>query len=130
MSDPGSEAPMSGRLVSRVLGRLLAVLSVPVAVGAIAVIPASAADQVGYVRLAHLSPDTPDVDVYLSTVGGGSPQVFKGVGYGVMSKYLGVPPGSYAVSMRASGAPATDPPVLTTNVTVDPGKAYLVAGVG
>jgi hypothetical protein len=32
--------------------------------------------------------------------------------------------------MRAAGAPATDPPVLTTNVTVDAGKAYTVAGVG
>src|SRR5437764_1117113 len=126
MSDPGSEAPMSRRL----LGRLLAVLSVPLAVCAISVTPAHAADQVGYVRLAHLSPDTPDVDVYLSAVGGGSPQVFKGVGYGVVSKYLSVAPGTYAVSMRVAGAPATDPPVLTTNVTVEIGKAYLVAGVG
>src|SRR5262249_2860687 len=38
--------------------------------------------------------------------------------------------GSYAVAMRAAGAPATDPPVLTTTVTVLGGKAYLVAGVG
>jgi len=121
---------MSRRLSSPALGRLLAVLSVPLAVCAISATPASAADQVGYVRLAHLSPDTPDVDVYLSAVGGGPPQVFKGVGYGVVSKYLPVPQGTYAVSMRTAGAPATDPPVLTTNVTVDPGKAYLVAGVG
>ncbi len=121
---------MSGRPISHALGRLLVVLSVPVAMCAIFVSPASAADQVGYVRLAHLSPDTPNVDVYLSAVGGGSPQVFPGVGYGVVSKYLGVPPGSYAVSMRLAGAPATDPPVLTTTVTVQPGKAYLVAGVG
>ncbi len=93
--------------------------------------PAAAADPVGYVRLAHLSPDTPDVDVYLSAVGGsGKPQVFPGVGYGVVSKYLTVPVGTYAVSMRGAGAPATDPPVLTTNVTVAAGKAYMVAGVG
>jgi hypothetical protein len=93
--------------------------------------PAMAAGQVGYVRLAHLSPDTPDVDVYLSAVGGsGRPQVFPGVGYGVVSKYLSVPAGTYAVAMRVAGAPASDPPVLTTNVTVVAGKAYLVAGVG
>jgi hypothetical protein len=92
--------------------------------------PAAAAGQVGYVRLAHLSPDTPNVDVYLSAVGGGVPKVFPGVGYGVLSKYLTVPVGTYSVAMRPAGAPATDPPVLTTDVTVLPGHAYLVAGVG
>jgi len=93
--------------------------------------PAAAAGQVGYVRLAHLSPDTPNVDVYLSPVGGGgAPKVFPGVGYGVLSKYLTVPVGTYSVAMRTAGAPATDPPVLTTEVTVLAGKAYLVAGVG
>jgi hypothetical protein len=92
--------------------------------------PAAAAGPVGYVRLAHLSPDTPDVDVYLVAVTGGTPQRFPGVGYGTVSNYLTVPTGTYAVSMRAAGAPASDPPVLTTNVTVDNGKAYTVAGVG
>jgi hypothetical protein len=96
----------------------------------VAVPPAGAAGTVGYVRLAHLSPDTPDVDVYLTSVAGGQPQVFPGVGYGTMSTYLTVPTGTYAVAMRAAGAPATDPPVLTTNVTVADGRAYTVAGVG
>ena len=37
---------------------------------AAAATPAHAADgSVGYVRLAHLSPDTPEVDVYLSKPG-------------------------------------------------------------
>ncbi len=92
--------------------------------------PAAAAGPVGYVRLAHLSPDTPDVDVYLTAVTGGTPQRFPGVGYGTVSTYLSVPVGTYAVAMRGAGAPASDPPVLTTNVTVEQGKAYTVAGVG
>jgi Domain of unknown function (DUF4397) len=93
--------------------------------------PAAAAGTVGYVRLAHLSPDTPDVDVYLSTVGGGAPpKEFPGVGYGAVSRYMTVPTGTYAVAMRSAGAPSSDPPVLTTNVTVAAGKAYTVAGVG
>src|SRR5256885_1071433 len=122
---------MSGRPLARWLGTAGAVLSVAAAVCAVGGTPAAAADPVGYVRLAHLSPDTPNVDVYLSTVGGsGAPQVFPGVGYGVISKYLSVPQGTYAVAMRGAGAPATDPPVLTTNVTVTAGKAYMVAGVG
>jgi hypothetical protein len=92
--------------------------------------PAGAA-VVGYIRLAHLSPDTPDVDVYLDSVSGAVPQkVFPGVGYGVVSKYLPLPTGTYAVSMRLAGAAPSTPVVLTTNVTVAAGKAYTVAGVG
>lgn len=108
--------------------------AVIVAVGAAALLgsgaPAGAAGDVGYVRLAHLSPDTPNVDVYLTAVGGGTPKVFTGVGYGTVSNYLSVPTGTYAVAMRVQGAPASSPPVLTTDVTVAAGKAYLVAGVG
>lgn len=85
---------------------------------------------VGYVRLAHLSPDTPAVDVYLGASGSAEPQVFKAVGYGVLSPYLPLPIGPYSVAMRRAGAPATDPPVLTERVSVAAGKAYTVAGVG
>jgi hypothetical protein len=117
-----------------ILRRLAALASLTLAaVGLSMVDPttATAAGSVGYVRLAHLSPDTPDVDVYLSTVGSSAaPKVFPGVGYGVVSTYLTVPTGTYAVAMRGAGAPASDPPVLTTNVTVAADKAYTVAGVG
>src|SRR5262245_28782637 len=68
---------------------------------------AATGSSVGYVRLAHLSPDTPAVDVYLAKIGDSSfaPQVFPHVGYGVMSSYLPLPTGTYAVSMRQQGAP-------------------------
>ncbi|TNH22918.1 DUF4397 domain-containing protein, partial [Micromonospora orduensis] len=104
--------------------------STSVPVGAPAPVSAAGADTVGYVRLAHLSPDTPAVDVYLSAPNAPKPQVFPGVGYGVVSDYLSLPPGRYAVAMREAGAPATDPPVLTTEVAVTSGDAYTVAGVG
>ncbi|MGK5741938.1 DUF4397 domain-containing protein [Micromonospora sp. URMC 103] len=91
--------------------------------------PASAA-AVGYVRLAHLSPDTPSVDVYLAAPDSDEPRVFPGVGYGVVSDYLSLPAGRYAVAMRQAGDPASEPPVLTTEVAVAGGKAYTVAGVG
>ncbi|MEE6260565.1 DUF4397 domain-containing protein [Plantactinospora sonchi] len=91
----------------------------------------ASAAPVGYVRLAHLSPDTPAVDVYLGAESDkADPQVFKAVGYGVLSPYLPLPVGPYAVAMRRAGAPASDPPVLTTSVSVTAGKAYTVAGVG
>ncbi|GIG90111.1 DUF4397 domain-containing protein [Plantactinospora endophytica] len=93
--------------------------------------PAGATSPIGYVRLAHLSPDTPAVDVYLGPDSpSAEPQVFKAVGYGVLSAYLPLPTGPYAVAMRQAGAPAGDPPVLTTSVSVRAGEAYTVAGVG
>ncbi|GIE93536.1 DUF4397 domain-containing protein [Paractinoplanes rishiriensis] len=109
-------------------------LGAAVAIAALAAValasPARAAGE-GYVRLAHLSPDTPAVDVYLrATSGKSAPQTFKAVGYGDMSAYLRLPSGNYQVAMRKAGAPATTQPVISTAVGVETGKAYTVAGVG
>jgi uncharacterized protein DUF4397 len=107
-------------------------LTTPLSVlGAVPPAQAQNVGDVGYVRLAHLSPDTPEVDVYLSSQSSGfKEQIFRGVGYGIMSKYLALPAGGYAVAMRPSGAAATTPPVLTTQVSVTNGGAFTVAGVG
>lgn len=115
--------------------RRSAVLSVALLAAAVAGATASgaahAASKDGYVRLAHLSPDTPAVDVYLSAVSGDmKEQTFPAVAYGVVSQYMPLPAGTYTVAMRAAGSPESDPPVLTTAVTVQAGKAYTVAGVG
>ena len=93
---------------------------------------ANASDaKVGYVRLAHLSPDTPEVDVYLSNLASTKPpQVFPGVGYGIVSGYLPLPVGAYEVDMRLAGADASTPAVKTAAVTVAADQAYTVAGVG
>lgn len=93
--------------------------------------PAAAQTDQGYVRLAHLSPDTPEVDVYLSSVSDSvDEQTFPGVGYGVVSDYQALPTGTYAVSMRLAGADPSSEPVLTTQVEVTSDNAYTVAGVG
>lgn len=104
----------------------LAALALPLVVVAT---PAQAA-AVGYVRLAHLSPDTPAVDVYLSSVAGGEPRKFPAVGYGTVSTYLPLDTGTYSVAMRNVGAAESSQPVLSTSVTVEAGGAYTVAGVG
>ena len=91
---------------------------------------ASAADD-GLLRLAHLSPDTPAVDVYVDSVSDpAAGQVFPAVGYGTVSEYLPVPAGTYAVSMRSAGAAPDTPPVLSATVDVGAGSARTVAGVG
>ena len=114
----------------RCLARAAAALAMLAAIALFAG-PARADEGDGYVRLAHLSPDTPAVDVYLKAQSGtGRPQRFPGVSYGVMSPYLPLPAGTYSVAMRPAGAPESTDPVLTTQVNVEPGKAYTVAGVG
>lgn len=84
-----------------------------------------------YLRLAHLSPDTPDVDIYVSSVADPSRSfVVPGVGYGAVSPYRALPAGSYVVGMRAAGAAADSPAVISTSIDARPGGAYTVAGVG
>ena len=85
----------------------------------------------GWLRLAHLSPNTPAVDVYLYSVGNSRAMiVLKHVTYGTVSPYQNVKSGDYTVAMRAAGAPASGKPVLSTSVDVRPGDAYTVAGMG
>jgi len=93
--------------------------------------PASAATGVGYVRLAHLSPNTPAVDVYLYSFGDPKAMlVLHHVSYGTVSPFEQVAAGDYTVAMRAAGAAATTKPVLSTAVDIAAGKAYTVAGLG
>lgn len=94
---------------------------------------ASAADSRadGQIRLAHLSPDAPAVDVYLYAKGAKSPRlVLRHVGYGVLSPYQRLGVGGYEVAMRPADAPASSKPLLSTSVTVRGGNAYTVAGMG
>jgi hypothetical protein len=114
------------RITRAVLVALLAALCTALPLGA----GAQAADT-GLLRLAHLSPDTPPVDVYVDSVSSpGTGQSFPGVGYGTVSDYQQVPPGTYAISMRQAGADPTSPPVLSTTVEIAAGQARTVAGVG
>ena len=92
---------------------------------------APATTQVGWVRCAHLSPNTPAVDVYMYPFGNdSSPIVLRHVSYGNVSDYMAVAAGQYTVAMRAAGAPSSTAPVLSTSFWVTPGKSYTVAGVG
>jgi hypothetical protein len=94
--------------------------------------PASAAKSgFGWLRLAHLSPNTPAVDVYLYAVGEPVARiVLRHVAYGTESPYERVRAGEYTVAMRAAGAPPASKPVLSTLVNVAAGHAYTVAGMG
>jgi hypothetical protein len=91
----------------------------------------SVAHRDGWLRLAHLSPNTPAVDVYLYSFGNPRAEVvLHHVSYGTVSPYLPAPAGTYTVAMRAAGAAATSAPVLSTAVHVMAGEAFTVAGMG
>jgi hypothetical protein len=116
------------------LGRL-ALLLVPasVIIGALAYATpaASASTGTGWLRLAHLSPNTPPVDVYLYSFHDPNAMiVLHHVAYGTISGYETVPAGEYTVAMRGAGAASSSPPVLSTTVNIHAGAAYTVAGMG
>ncbi|GAA4752874.1 hypothetical protein GCM10025783_27180 [Amnibacterium soli] len=94
--------------------------------------PALAApSSTGWVRVAHLSPDTKSVDVRLVALSGGSKVLrIDDVAYGAVSKYWSLPTGSYAVAMRPAGASPDSTPVVQTSVDVKAGGASTVAVFG
>lgn len=123
---------MKFRNVTRRLLILLAasalLLGIPAAATAFA---SSATMGTGWIRLAHLSPNTPAVDVYLYSFGDSNAMiVLHHVAYGTVSPYESVQAGDYSVAMRAAGASASSQPVLSTSVTIATGHAYTVAGMG
>ena len=91
--------------------------------------PAAAPD--GWIRIAHLSPEAPAMDMYLYPFGNpASPIVLSDVSYGNVSAYMAVSPGQYTVAMRGFGAPASSKPALTTSFMVSAGTAYTLAALG
>ena len=74
-------------------------------------------------RVAHLAPDAPNVDVYVN----GDPELTD-VPYTTVSDYLSLPAGTQQVTVYATGD--TTSPVIDTPVELAAGGAYTVAAVG
>ncbi|MFA9503988.1 DUF4397 domain-containing protein [Natrinema sp. H-ect1] len=74
------------------------------------------------VRIAHFSPDAPNVDVYVA-----GDRVLADVAYGDVSPYLEIDPGTYTVMITAAG----DPETVAFEGDVTFGAAfYTVAAIG
>lgn len=109
---------------------LLALLALAIAVPTAAT-PAAAEGKGGWVRLAHLSPDTPAVNVALTSVSDKDAVLkLSDVGYGAVSDYQKVPAGTYVATMTPPGGDASSQPAISQSVTVADGRAYTVAAVG
>ena len=117
---------------------VISVLGLGTLASGVAVASATAASAVtahhsntGWIRLAHLSPNTPPVDVYLYSFGNSHAMiVLHHVAYGTVSPYEKVKVGEYTVAMRLAGAKASSQPVLSTSVQITAGGAFTVAGMG
>ena len=122
------KSPRIARRLLMVLATSALLLGIPAAATAFA---SSATTNKGWIRLAHFSPNTPAVDVYLYPFGSSNAEiVLHHVAYGTVSPYEAVAAGDYSVAMRAAGASPTSQPVLSTSVTIEAGHAYTVAGMG
>jgi hypothetical protein len=111
---------------------LFAALAVALAAVALPAAPAQAASDDGWVRLAHMSPDTAAVNITLSSLSG-DVTLFRlqNVGYGAVSKYMKLPQGTYALAMVPAGEnSANATPVVSGSVQVTAGKAETLAAIG
>jgi Domain of unknown function (DUF4397) len=118
---------------SSVRAALLVAAAALLGPAAVALAPSASATAPGFaiVRGAHFSPDTPGVDVYLTSLAGGTSTLWlSGVGYGDVSPYNRLPAGVYAVSMRPHGAAASTPAALSWTLNAQADNAYTAAAVG
>ena len=75
------------------------------------------------VRVSHMSPNAPNVDVYVD-----DSAVLEDVPFGTTSGYLELAAGDHTVEITAAGDPDTS--VFSGDVTVEAGTDYTVAAIG
>ena len=85
----------------------------------------------GWVRCAHLSPNTAPVDIYMYSFGDPmAMDVLRHVPYGEVGMYMKMPAGQYSVAIRPAGAPASTTPVISASFMVRAEQAYTMAAIG
>ena len=124
----------------RLLRYLARLAAIPLLLGGFAAVFAAAspaasaaplAAQDGWVRIAHLSPEAPAMDMYLYPFGDPAhPTVLKDVGYGDVSAYMALGPGQYTVAMRGFDASRVKPSGAGLEFMVSAKTAYTVAALG
>lgn len=108
----------------RGVSRLAAIVVAALAALVLAV-PAFARSDEAMVRVAHLSSDAPNVDVYVNDE---PVAALTNVPYGTVSPYLPLPAGTQNVKVYAAGD--TSSPVIESDVELAGGQAYTVGAVG
>ncbi|MBE2195916.1 MAG: DUF4397 domain-containing protein [Anaerolinea sp.] len=73
------------------------------------------------ISFAHASPEAPEVDIYINGT-----LVAPRAAFGAVTPHVAMPGGALEVVLRIAGAPDTDAPVTTANITSDAGTAATV----
>ena len=107
-------------VISRVSTLLIAMLAALVLIS-----PAAAQEQQTRVRVAHLAPDIPAVDVY---VDGEPVSELTNIPYGIVSAYLPLSPGAHSIQVYAGEATSQAP--IEADAEFRGGTAYTVGVVG
>src|SRR6266542_6512615 len=95
------------------------------------VAPRALATDVGFARVAHLSPDTAPFDVYVVPAGrSAAVMTLRNLSYGQVSAYQRLAPGGYTVTLRGAGTGERGVVLLTSAVHVDAGNTYTLAVTG
>jgi hypothetical protein len=79
---------------------------------------------VGWIRVGHLSPKVPPVDIYFAPFGQAQKVVIRKAGYGAVTPYSSLGPGQYTLSMRPAGASSSTPPALSATISIAERSAY------
>jgi Domain of unknown function (DUF4397) len=109
---------------SVVLPVVVAVVALVVSVP-IGTVASGALEGDALVRVAHFSPDTAGVDVWVD-----GNRVLQNVGYNTVSDYVSLPSGDHKFELRPAGAAATSKAAVSATADLAASKAYTVAGVG
>ena len=81
-----------------------------------------------HVRVIHLSPDAPAVDVFAND--DAAMMLYNNVAFGESSAYLDVAPGTYSLQVSATGSLPADAVLEVPSVTFDPGMSYTAVAYG
>jgi hypothetical protein len=109
-------APLKLARIAGVVALLLGALALPAAAGA--------QGAQARVRVLHLSPDAPKVDVYVDGT-----STLTAVPFKTATKHAQVPTGTHTVELRPAGS-ANGNPLATARATLAPDTAYTLAAVG
>ena len=85
---------------------------------AVRIDPSTATRPTGRVRVLHLSPDAPSVDVFANL---GTTPIVMGLPFGSGTDYAAIPSGRYRFDVSASGSPATSAVLSADGLDVEPG---------
>jgi hypothetical protein len=110
-------APLKMARTAGVVALLLGALALPVG--------ASAQGEQARVRVLHLSPDVPKIDVYVDGT-----KTLAAVPFKTATKHAQVPAGTRTVELRPAGSATGGRSLTTARATVAAGAAYTLAAVG